>query len=366
MSRAELARKSNLRQATITNISKELISLGYIRETGYLEGKGGRRSVGLAIDETRFRTISARLTRHHFTVGLFTVLGTELTEKRETVDVATGPEVALDKMAEVVNDLTKHVGRENVLGMGLAVPGPFIQKKAHIALITRFPGWEHVRLREELEKRINIPLVLEHDANAAVLAEWWIGKGSSGAYNSMVYYVGGQGIGAGIISNGRVLRGYLGTAGEIGHHSIRFDGPQCECGNKGCLELYGSTISITEAYRKEKGVAEGSELPITFDDVVQGFLENEDTAVNVVGNAAAYTATGLANVANILNPELIVIGDEITAFGKRFISMIQEKLRTMLIPELYESLDIPLSSFREDATVRGMAMIVAEDTLPLD
>jgi len=365
MSRAELSRKSKLRQATITNICKELLSLGYIQETGYLAGQGGRRSVGLTIDETRFRIIAARLTRQHFTVGLFTVLGTELSEKRETVSVAAGTKKAMDKMAEIVNGFIESAGKENIIGLGLAVPGPFFQSDDHIALITRFPGWERVHFREELEKRIDLPLIFEHDANAAVLAEWWIGAGSIGDHNSMIYYVGGQGVGAGIMIYGRILRGAQGTAGEIGHHSICYDGPQCECGNRGCLELYCSTLAIIDAYKKEKAIAGSLEEPFSFKDVVEGFLSGEDIAIKVVTKAANYTAIGLANSVNILNPELIVIGDEVTAFGERFVVMIREKLKSLLIPELFNSVKIVSSSFHEDAVIRGMAMIVAEETLPL-
>ena len=221
ISRAELARRSNLRQATITNITKELISLGYVRETGFLSGKGGRRSVGLEIDETRFRIIAARLTRFHVTVGLFTVMGTELSETRETVSAAGGPGTALDAIADVVNSVADQEGRENVIGFGLAVPGPFSQSESHILLVTGFPGWDRVPLHEELARRIDLPLVLAHDANAAAMAEWWVGAGSAGHYTSMLAFIGGQGVGAGIIlNNGEILTGKLGTAGEIGRAHV--------------------------------------------------------------------------------------------------------------------------------------------------
>lgn len=367
-SRAELARKANLRQATITNITKELISLGYIRETGFIPGQSGRRSVGLSIDETRYRTIAARLTRQHFTVGLFTVMGTELTEEREKVSVAQGTRRALDRMADVVNRMADRAGREDVLGLGVGVPGPFLRKDAHIALVTGFPGWERVSLREELERRIDLPLVLEHDSNAGALAEWWIGAGSSGEYNYMVYFVGGQGIGAGIINNGELLTGSLGTAGEIGHHTIKLDGPQCECGNRGCLELYCSTRAVASSYLKELERVSGQavEHDVTFEDVVSGFLNREPVAVKVVQEAAEYVAIGLANVVNVLNPNLVVIGDEYPFFGDEFVTLVREKLRPLLIPALYDGVEIKLSAFKTDAIIRGMAILVAEETLALD
>lgn len=367
-SRAELARRANLRQATITNITKTLIDLGYVRETGYYPGQGGRRSVGLTIDETRYRTISARLTREDFTVGLFTVLGTELSEEREKVSVASGTINALDRMAEVVNKIADRVGREDILGLGVAVPGPFIRQSSKMALVTGFPGWESVDLRQEIESRIDLPLFLEHDANAGALAEWWIGEGSTGQFSSMVYFVGGQGVGAGIINNGQLHRGALGTAGEIGHHTIRFDGPQCECGNRGCLELYCSTRAMTKAYQSEiRLVADGSITgDITFDDVVSGYLRKEPIARKVVDEAAGYMAVGLANIVNVLNPNLIVIGDEIPAFGDEFITMVITKLKPLMVPDMFDGVEIRRSSFAEDAMIRGMAIIVAQETLPLD
>jgi predicted NBD/HSP70 family sugar kinase len=367
-SRAELARRANLRQATITNITKTLLDLGYIRETGYYPGQGGRRSVGLTIDETRYRTIAARLTREDFTVGLFTVLGTELSEEREKVSVASGTKNALDRMAEVVNRMVERVGRDDILGLGVAVPGPFIRQSSKMALVTGFPGWESVNLKEEIESRIDLPLFLEHDANAGALAEWWIGEGSTGEFSSMVYFVGGQGIGAGIVNNGQLHRGALGTAGEIGHHTIRFDGPQCECGNRGCLELYCSTRAMTNTYRTEigKNAAHLVKDEVTFDDVVSGYLNGEPVARRVVEEAAGYMAVGLANVINVLNPNLIVIGDEIPAFGDEFIAMVTEKLRPLMIPDMFDGVVIKRSSFADDAMIRGIAIIVAQETLPLD
>jgi N-acetylglucosamine repressor len=367
-SRAELSRQANLRQATITNITKELIALGYIRETGYLPGQGGRRSVGLTIDETRYRIIAARLTRQHFTVGLFTVLGTELSEEREKISVEDGIEIALDHMANVVNRMVERAGREDVLGLGLGVPGPFIRRKSKIALVTGFPGWSKIDLRAEIEKRIDLPLILEHDANAGAVAEWWIGAGSSGEYNSMVYFVVGQGVGAGVIYNGRLLRGSLGTAGEVGHHTICYDGPQCECGNRGCLELYCSSRAMTTNYRSElERLGDGSpDHDVTFDHLVAAFRDNEPIARGVVEAAAGYMAVGLANIVNVLNPSLIVIGDEIPAFGDELVAMVRERLAPLLVQDMYDGVVIRRSSFEDDATIRGMAMIVAEETLTFE
>lgn len=367
-SRAKLARRANLRQATITNITKELIALGYIRETGYLPGRGGRRSVGLTIDETRHRIIAARLTRQHFTVGLFTVLGTELSEEREKISVEDGIENALDHMANVVNRMVEEEGRERILGLGLGVPGPFIRRKSKIALVTGFPGWSKIDLRAEIEKRINLPLILEHDANAGAVAEWWTGAGSSGEYNSMVYFVVGQGVGAGIIYNGRLFRGSLGTAGEVGHHTIRYDGPQCECGNRGCLELYCSSRAMTSDYRSR--LEQQGDYPldhdVTFDHLVRGFRDDEPIARGVVEAAAGYMAVGLANIVNVLNPNLIVIGDEIPAFGDELVAMVREKLAPLLVQDMYDGVVIRRSSFEDDATIRGMAMIVSEETLTFE
>lgn len=367
-SRAELARQANLRQATITNITKELIALGYIRETGYLPGQGGRRSVGLSIDENRYRIIAARLTRQHFTVGLFTVLGTELNEEREKISVDEGIEKALDRMAEVVNRMVVQVGREHILGLGLGVPGPFIRKKSRIALVTGFPGWSRIDLRKEIERRIDLPLILEHDANAGAVAEWWIGAGSSGEYNSMVYFVVGQGVGAGVIYNGRLLRGSLGTAGEVGHHTICYDGPQCECGNRGCLELYCSSRAMTSNYTSELERLGDSPLDyeVTFDHLVTAFRGKEPIAGDVVEAAAGYIAVGLANIVNILNPSLIVIGDEIPALGDELVAMVWEKLAPLLVRDMYDGVTVRRSSFEDDAAIRGMAMIVAEETLTFE
>ncbi len=366
VSRAELARRSNLKQATITNITKELIELGYVRETGYLQGQGGRRSVGLTIDETHYRTIAARLTRQHVTVGLFTILGTELSEERTQISVAQGPEEALNRLARVVNAMVKQAGHDKVLGFGLAVPGPFIRPESRIALVTGFPNWEHVMLQEALEKRIDLPLLLEHDTTPAALAEWWIGVGKSEKYQSMIALIGGQGVGAGIINNGRILLGSLGTAGEIGHHSIDYNGPQCECGNRGCLELYTSTSAIVKAYRRELELSKRLSIPrdISYEDIAGEFLRGDEPATKVVNDMARYLSFGLVNMVNTLNPDLIVIGDEWAILGDPFVDLVRLHLKPRLVPEIYAALAVKLSAFSDDASIRGMAMMVADEFSP--
>lgn len=366
VSRAELARKSNLKQATITNITKELIQLGYIRETGYLQGQGGRRSVGLTIDETHYRTIAARLTRQHVTVGLFTILGTELSEERTQISVAQGPEEALNRLANVVNSMVDEAGRDKVLGFGLAVPGPFIRPESRIALVTGFPNWEHVMLREALEERIALPLLLEHDTTPAALAEWWIGVGKSEEYQSMIALIGGQGVGAGIVYNGRILLGSLGTAGEIGHHSIDYNGPQCECGNRGCLELYTSTSAIVKAYRRELELSKRLPVPrdIIYDDIAGEFLHGDKSATRVIDDMSRHLAFGLASLVNTLNPDLIVVGDEWSTLGEPFVELVRQRLKPLLVPDIYVSLSVKLSSFNDDGCIRGMAMMVADEFFP--
>ena len=97
---------------------------------------------------------------------------------------------------------------------------------------------------EEIERRIDLPLVLDHDTAAARLAEWWLGGGRTSDFQTMVYMVGGRGVGVGIVYDGHLVRGTPGTAGEIGHHTIQPAGPPCECGTRGCLELFCSTRAM--------------------------------------------------------------------------------------------------------------------------
>ena len=168
-----------------------------------------------------------------------------------------------------------------VVGIGIAAPGPLI-RDGKIVLISNFPGWQDVSLRETIEEEFGLLTVMEHDANAAVLAEKR--RGSYDPSANMIYVVVGQGIGAGLLLNGEIYQGGVETTGEIGHITICHDGPRCECGNRGCLEMYCSARTLLN---KANTLGLGDDL--TVEDVANLAIQGNKAAEQLLRKMLSFS-----------------------------------------------------------------------------
>ena len=224
-SRAHLAALTGLKQATVTNIMKDFLNWGIVKEVGFLNGSKGRRSIGVSINPDGYRVIGVRLARKHYSVGLFDLTGRQIVKERVDFEPEKQPgaEEILNQIAGRMRLMIQQYGKDCVLAAGLAVPGPFIAKKSRIALITGADIWKDIDLKAFFDREMDIPVFLEHNANAGAYAHMWDLKD---AYHDdiLVYIAAGQGIGAGIVMNGRIYEGALGTSGEIGHMTIDRNG----------------------------------------------------------------------------------------------------------------------------------------------
>jgi N-acetylglucosamine repressor len=359
ISRADLAKATGLQQATITNIIKDLLEYGLVVETGIIDGEKGRRSIGLALNVDKYRVISVRLARKYFTIGLFDFAGNQYELISEHIDILSGPRNVLDRMFQSISNIMGTGEYGKVLGIGVAIPGPFFRSEGKIGLITEFPGWENISIKEELTSKFGLPTYVEHDANVGALAEWWVGSSFMDS-GTMVYVAAGQGIGAGIINDGKLFTGALGVAGEIGHMSIFLDGPKCECNNRGCLELYCSTIALTKGIRKELDKYPHSVLDqdCTLSQIFEALESGDELATKVFQKTARYLGLGLVNIIYAYNPHVIIIGDELAEAGQRLVEIIRDIIKDHTLPSIYENLTIKLSSFKTDPVLIGAGSLV--------
>ena len=355
-SRADLAKETGLKQATITNIINDLISWGLVKETGIINGKKGRRSIGITLDNENFKIIGARLTRNYFSVGLFDLFGINYGVRTEKINIKNGSEAALEKMEKNIDSLFEETKIDRIIGIGLATPGPFFRDEGRIALMTEFPGWEHIFLKEELESSFGVPIYLEHDANAGALAEWWFGhvKKDTG---TLIYIAAGQGIGAGIVIDGLLYRGSLGIAGEIGHMSINYKGNKCACGSRGCLEQYCSTIAL------QKEIERKLKKNYSLESIFAAIKNGDDYVIPIFEKAVKFLALGIVNIINIFNPDTIIIGDELVNAGPKLLEILKLEVKKNVLPDIYKKLTINLSEFKKDPVLIGASALAADKIL---
>ncbi|WP_165452341.1 ROK family transcriptional regulator [Paenibacillus thalictri] len=364
ISRAELAKTTGLQQSTITNIVNDLISWGLVQETGMLQGGRGRRSIGLKLNGGLLKVIGVRLARAFVSAGLFDIDGKEYAIQRVEADVRNQPEHAFHIMKEMIRELLGGEHRQVIAGIGLAVPGPLLSDGGNIYLMADFMKWEPVFIQRELETEFGLPVYVEQDARAGALAEWWFGSQRQ-QQGTMIGVLISQGIGAGIITDGQLYKGQVGFAGEIGHMSIHYNGIRCECGNLGCLEQYCSVKTVMNDIGVLLKDGEPSSLTegFTYADAISALQEEDPACVKAFDKAARFLAYGLVNIVNTLNPDRIVLGDDLALAGDFLLERVKAVLADRTLPGAYEKLAVQTNTVSQDPVLVGAGALILDDIL---
>jgi len=258
--------------------------------------------------------------------------------------------------------------KDDVLGIGIGVPGQVDYKKGVIFNLTNVKGWRGVNLREILKKKMGLPVYLDNDGNAVALGEmeWGAAKG----YRNIVAVTLGSGVGGGLILNGEIYRGGNYAAGEIGHICIDRRRPICNCGSNGCLEAFvGNKAIAREAVRrlnKHKGsillrLAEGKTSKITPKLISQAASKKDNLSIAIWQDIGRTIGIGLSSIINILNPDIIVIGGGISKTGSLLFKAIKASVKGHALEVSVKRLKIVRARFVEDAGVVGAAALVVKE-----
>jgi glucokinase len=261
----------------------------------------------------------------------------------EPTHADAGQSDVLDRLIALAKKAIEQTKREvrdaEIIGIGVGAPGP-LDTKSGIVLLTPNLGWINLPLRQIIHERLGLPAVLDNDANCAVLGEWWMGA-ARGARTAIGITIG-TGIGGGIIIDGKLFHGSSDCAGEIGHTTIDTEGRRCKCGNYGCLEAYasGPNIALRACEEIQAGAVSrlaeyvGGDLKkITAQTVYQAAHDGDDLALEVVNDTAKFLGTGIANLLNIFNPEVVVVCGGVTLAGDHlFIPLRREVARRAFKP----------------------------------
>ncbi|MBS1799508.1 MAG: putative N-acetylmannosamine-6-phosphate 2-epimerase [Acidobacteria bacterium] len=218
----------------------------------------------------------------------------------------------------------------DLAGIGVASAGAIDAKNGTVFAATdNLPGWVDFDIKQHLRGISSLPAYVENDAQAAALAEVRFGK-ASGLSNIVAVTIG-TGIGGGVIVDGRLVRGTFGFAGTIGHQTIRFDGRECNCGRRGCLEAYVSTVALVEEYRKQKPGAFADQPAATAArEVSRLSIEGDIAARQAYSQLASYLAEGLANISNILDPDGIILSGGLIEGQAAFVREVQERAQSLI------------------------------------
>jgi glucokinase len=254
-------------------------------------------------------------------VGIFDCDMRTLGSHTMTTRVAAGPQETVTDMAaalrSLLNSLTKRGKHYAPVAIGIGSPGPIDLRTGILGRLPNFPGWDGFPLRDALVEAMELPVILESDANAAAIAEWKLGAGKTLRLSSMAMLTLGTGVGSGLILNGEVWQGMFGMAGEVGHATINPNGLPCACGSCGCLEMYASAGGLI---RLARTIARSSGSSVALHELAGGtrdFTPQQIAELAESGDRGArlafeqlgtYLGIGIANLISTLDLPLVVVG----------------------------------------------------------
>jgi predicted NBD/HSP70 family sugar kinase len=362
-SRSQIAKNTGLRQTTITKIVNDLIEAGVVLENSLLKNEKGRRSIGLTLNAARYRIIGVRLTRSHILVGLFDITGIQYRLIKKDIHIACGVDDVIKKMSAAIRKMMDYTAGEHILGIGVGLPGLFLKDDEIMVVMADFPGWEGCSIRKALESKFGGIVYTEHDAYAASLAEWWFGKKRE--YSSVLLSISmEEGLGAGMVTQGKIFYGSQGIAGEIGHVSINYDGLPCACGNRGCLRNYCTEAAVLERAKADIADFPKTKLkqygPLSFKNIIRGALEEDPFAVKLIREAGTFLGYGLMNAIYAYNPDTIVLSRQFSAAGELYLNAVRQVLKERLPPVIFTRLKVEFSNLTQDPVLMGVVSLVTD------
>lgn len=310
ISRRDIARLTGISQASITGLTADLIKEGLLMEKAAGEYDGGRRPILLALNPDGAHVVGVNLSFSEINV---VVIDFEASiETAYTLPLAPEPhsaEAITERIVKAVQACLweSNFTKDDIAGIGLGIPGLIDAPSGRIRFLPNY-GWEDINLRDLVQAKLNHPTYIENSSNTLAMTEQWFGSGR-GVDDFLVVTIE-NGVGLGIVMQGRLYRGHEGTAGEFGHNTIDPEGPLCRCGKRGCIEAYAGNNSILEYARgaAHRGLWQPEDPnQISFEAVVQAANDGETILRERFAKAGRVMAVGLSHLINLYNPAKIII-----------------------------------------------------------
>lgn len=379
-SRSSAGEATALSAATITNLISDLIDEGAVVEQGFLESPGGRPRTVLGLNPKAAIFFGADVGETQITLEAFDLTLSRLGRRIHRFSGRRiDPQKVIDFLADGVASLIQEIAAKQstglanepatepaprVLGLGLGVPGIVEHPTASVGLRGDEPlvhaqvvGWKAVTFTS-LAERLGFPLFVDNGAKTTTQAEAWFGS-AQGVEHGIVVLIG-DGVGAGIITNGRLYRGSSSSAGEWGHTKISLDGIRCRCGSRGCVETFVGASAVLERWRGRDDTWVGRETA-GIDALFAAFDAHEPDAAAAMSDLVDHLGLALANLVNLYNPQKIVVGgwfgDQI---AEKFLEELHASVLRFSLEQPGNEVVLERSRLGHDAAALGAA------TLPLD
>jgi N-acetylglucosamine repressor len=366
ISRAAIAKAAGLAKPTVSAIMDELIQKGLVREIGIGETTtgGGRPPIMLEFNARSQFVVGVQVGVGRVQVVLADARGAEVGRIEESTPKGTAAEVL-----KLIADLVKRaldeaeVPKARLSALGICIPG-LIDFDSGVCLMAPNLKWRDVAVGPILTKALGVPVFVHNTSQAAAVAESIEGAGQD--VENLVFLFVGSGIGAGILSEGRLFHGTTGIAGEVGHCPVPGATERCNCGKVGCLETVASGSAVAKAARKAVAAGAASTLAdrgnrITAEDVGKAAAEGDALAIEILATAGEAIGLAASWLINILNPDRVVVGGGLSLSGELLLGPLRDSVKTQALPQSADRVDIVLST-ADDARVRGAVLLALQNS----
>jgi len=291
-------------------------------------------------------------------IALENEAGTRVAARRLPTSVELGPERILGNVSRAIGEMLAQT-QTGLTAIGIGCPGPIDIERGLALSPTNLPDWIDFPLVETIEKEFGVPTVLDNDANAAALGEYFYGAGRG--YRDLLYVTISTGIGGAIICDGNIHHGIGASAGEVGHTIVKPDGARCLCGTRGCLETIGSGLSIArrmrEALAAQNGASAANVDEITAETVVGKVRSGDAAAQEIWDETIKYLAIGIGNAITLIAPEAVVIGGGVSEAGELLLEPLRRAIGRNVTMLPIEKVEILKASLGSESGVCGALML---------
>jgi predicted NBD/HSP70 family sugar kinase len=350
---AELSRQTGLSTATVSNIVKVMAATGIVSTAPTTSS--GRRALSVILNDTGQVAAGIDIGRRHLRVVLATANYRVLQEAAVSLPLGHSAMDGLMAASDLLDTLLENGGinRRSLLGAGIGIPGPIDRRSGTVVQGAILPEWVGINIHETFSERLQVPVFIDNDANLGALAQ--VTWGPHGAVDNLLFMKVASGIGSGLVLNGSLYYGNVGVTGELGHTTINEQGMICRCGNRGCLETVASTSTMIELLSRRSSDAVGA---VDTRQIIEWALAGDTATLRVIDDAGVAIGRALAHMANLINPETIVIGGPLTSLGEILLEPVRRGLARHAVPIIGDTTNVCMSSLGDRAEALGGAAVV--------
>ena len=357
LTQTELSRLTGLSRASVFNIVRELTEEGVASIAAVT--RNGRRASRVTLNPDAGIVAGVDFGNRHMRVAIADLAHEILAEDRVVLPQGHRAMDGVQGCVAMVTELAARAGRrlDQLVGMAVGVPGPIVAGTNRLGSTTILPGWADVDVAAAFASVLPGPVAVDNDANLGALAESLWGRGRG--LRDFAYLKISTGIGAGLVLNGHLYRGAQGTAGEIGHTTIDEDGPVCRCGNRGCLETFAAAPALLELLHDSHGA------DLTIEDVLRLSNSGDIGCRRVIADAGRHIGVALANLCNLLSPQLVIVGGELALAGDVLLNAIRDSMARRAVSITAERTEVTTGMLAERTAVLGAVALALHESDPV-